>query len=246
MVWRGKNKGEKGVWKMAEEPKKGIVYIVQNPAFPHLFKIGYTGKDTIEDRLSVLNASNVPESFKVVFRYKCNNPKKIEDDLHKLFKQYRHYKKNGSQTEFFYIGCLSDAKKYLENLEGAKKISGDYISNNENDDAEYDETKNMEIYDRDEVSNYIKSLGDNISVEEKQKYYPFKKDKKNFIGILKNERILTLILKLNPKTVKIENGFTRDVSKIGTFAPGDLEVRIKNEADFEKAMPLIKRAYDEN
>jgi predicted transport protein len=54
-------------------------------------------------------------------------------------------------------------------------------------------------------------------------------------------------LKLDPKTVKLEKGFTRDMSKIkGKFAPGDLEVRIKDKEDFEKAKRLIKDTYDGN
>jgi predicted transport protein len=97
----------------------------------------------------------------------------------------------------------------------------------------------------DEVFNYIQSFGRNISVKECEVYYAFKKDGKNFIGMRKNK--LVLLLKLNPKTVKLEEGFTRDMSNIdGKFAPGDLEVRIEDEADFEKAKPLIKRAYEGN
>jgi len=230
---------------MAEEPKKGIVYIVQNPAFPHLFKIGYTEQPTIEAR--GLNGSNVPEDFKDLIGYKCDNPKKIEYDLQELFKQYRHSTATGRKTEFFYVGCLSDAKKYLENLEGAKKISGDNIPYKEDDNAEYDDEKNKEIYDRDKVSNYIKLCGNNISSKENQSHYAFKKDEKNFIGILRNKRILTLLLKLNPKPDDIVSGFT-EIAGDGNalnFKPC-LRVYIKNEADFEKAKLLIKRAYDEN
>jgi predicted transport protein len=93
-----------------------------------------------------------------------------------------------------------------------------------------------------EVWRYIKSLDVNVSVEEQEVYYAFKKDGKNFVGMRKDKPVLQL--KLDPRTVKLEEGFTRDMSKKGKFAPGDLEVRIKNNADFEKAKPLIKRAYE--
>ena len=126
---------------MAEESKKGIVYIVKNPAFPHLLKIGYTGKGTIEDR--GLNMSNVPEDFQVLFGYECNNPKEVEEYFHKRFKDFRHYSKTGRKTEFFYIGCLSEAEEMLKLLKGAKEISGEDILLSGSDE-EYDDTKDIE------------------------------------------------------------------------------------------------------
>jgi predicted transport protein len=86
-------------------------------------------------------------------------------------------------------------------------------------------------------------LGRDISVEKREVYHAFKKDGKNFICMRKNKPIL--LLKLDPKTVKLEEGFTRDISKIAKFGTGNLEVRIEDEADFERAKPLIKRAYEE-
>jgi hypothetical protein len=132
---------------MSKEPKKGIVYIVQNPAFPHLFKIGRTGMDSIEDR--GLNASNVPEDFEVfevLFGYKCNNPKDVEDHLYKTLVNFRHYTTTGRKTEFFYVGCLLQAKETLKLLEGVtnEEISGEDIPLEENDEAEYDKAKNIE------------------------------------------------------------------------------------------------------
>lgn len=52
-------------------------------------------------------------------------------------------------------------------------------------------------------------------------------------------------MKLNPDTVELENGFTRDMRNIGHYGTGDLEVSIKTEDDFVKAKPLIERAYFE-
>jgi hypothetical protein len=127
---------------MANESKKGIVYIVQNPAFPHLFKIGYTEKDTVEAR--GLNASMVPEDFNVLLGYECDNPEEVEEHLHKAHKNYRHYTITGRKTEFFYVCCLQEAKKTLELLKskGVKEIS--VIPLKEDDTAEYDEAKNIE------------------------------------------------------------------------------------------------------
>jgi predicted transport protein len=57
---------------------------------------------------------------------------------------------------------------------------------------------------------------------------------------------LLLYLKVDPTEVLLEEGFTRDVSKIGHFGTGDLEVRIKTLDDFERAKPLIERSYDKS
>jgi predicted transport protein len=39
-------------------------------------------------------------------------------------------------------------------------------------------------------------------------------------------------------------GFARDVSKVGHFGTGDLEITLTKPDDLEGAMPLIKRRYD--
>ena len=54
-----------------------------------------------------------------------------------------------------------------------------------------------------------------------------------------------LFLKINPDTVKLENGFTRGMRNIGHYGTGDLQITIKNAADFERAKPLLERAYNE-
>jgi len=41
----------------------------------------------------------------------------------------------------------------------------------------------------------------------------------------------------------LEEGFTRDVRKIGHFGTGDLEVTIMNDHDLDRARPLLERAY---
>ncbi|ROV70530.1 hypothetical protein D3105_00415 [Streptomyces globisporus] len=44
-----------------------------------------------------------------------------------------------------------------------------------------------------------------------------------------------------PDSVKLEEGFTRDMRGIGHLGTGDLEVRVVSAADLEKAAPLIRR-----
>ncbi len=53
-----------------------------------------------------------------------------------------------------------------------------------------------------------------------------------------------LVFALDPDTVVLEEGFTRDMRGIGHLGTGDLEVRISSAADLEKAGPLIRRSFE--
>ena len=55
---------------------------------------------------------------------------------------------------------------------------------------------------------------------------------------------ILIYLKIDPDTVKLEEGFSRDIRGIGHLGTGDLEVRIASAADLEKAGPLIQRAFE--
>ena len=89
------------------------------------------------------------------------------------------------------------------------------------------------------------SLGDDISETHLKLYAAFKKIK-NVATVTANKKALVLNLSLNPNTVVFEDGFSRDVTEIGHWGTGNVELRIKNKADFEKAKPLLDRAYNEN
>ena len=55
-----------------------------------------------------------------------------------------------------------------------------------------------------------------------------------------------LHIRLDPQTVIFEDGFSRNVTGIGHWGTGDVEVSIKNSEDIEKVKTLIERAYEEN
>lgn len=59
----------------------------------------------------------------------------------------------------------------------------------------------------------------------------------------KHEAVL-VYLRLDPGTVALEEGFTRDMRGVGHLGTGDLEVRLSSAADLEKAAPLIRRAFE--
>ena len=101
----------------------------------------------------------------------------------------------------------------------------------------------LEMYE--DMRDYILSLGDDVTENQLKLYVAFKKIKNIICAEIFNNRLL-LHLKLDVSTVDYEDGFTRDTSKIGHYATGDVEVVIKNRDDYEKAKPLLERAYNEN
>ena len=57
-------------------------------------------------------------------------------------------------------------------------------------------------------------------------------------------KVIVVYLRLDPDTVELEEGFSRDMRGIGHLGTGDLELRIGSAADLEKAGPLIRRAFE--
>lgn len=96
-----------------------------------------------------------------------------------------------------------------------------------------------------EICLYIESLGDDISKNQLKLYVAYKKVQNVACIEIYNKQVI-VNLKLEPDTVALENGFTRDMRNTGHYGTGDLQVYIGNEVDLEKAKPLIDRAYIEN
>lgn len=94
------------------------------------------------------------------------------------------------------------------------------------------------------ICDFIESLGDDIVSNQLKLYLAYKKVQNMVCIEIYNKQII-LFLKLNPETVELENGFTRNMRSIGHYGTGDLQITIKNAADFEKAKPLLQRAYNE-
>jgi predicted transport protein len=98
------------------------------------------------------------------------------------------------------------------------------------------------------VRSFILAQGDDILEKQLKLYVAFRR-LKNFICmtlISKEDPHVRLWLKLDPGAVLLEKGFTRDVTNVGHWGTGDLEVLLRTPADFDKAKTLIERAYQEN
>jgi len=98
-----------------------------------------------------------------------------------------------------------------------------------------------------DVEAFLLGLGDDVTSKTLRFYVAFRRIK-NFacVEVKSSLDVVRLYLKVNPDSITCEDGFTRDVRKIGHFGTGDLEVTVRSNEDLERAKPLILRSYEES
>jgi predicted transport protein len=92
---------------------------------------------------------------------------------------------------------------------------------------------------------HLLAHGDDVEEVVTRFYIAFKRIK-NFASVEfrpRDSRIL-VFLKVDPSTVTLEPGFTRDVRGVGHFGTGDLEVTLSSPQDLARAASLIARSYN--
>ena len=95
------------------------------------------------------------------------------------------------------------------------------------------------------VRQFLIALGDDVQMKELKYYIAFKRIK-NFacVEVYPQAKVVTIHLKVDPQSVDLEDGFSRDVTNIGHFGTGDLQLTLKNMDDFSKAQPLLRKSYE--
>ena len=96
-----------------------------------------------------------------------------------------------------------------------------------------------------QTGSYLHSLGDDVQEKHLKLYVAFRR-LKNFASLVPQPKRLLLMLKLNPDSVELVEGFSRDVRAIGHWGTGDLELSLRSQTDLERAKHLIERSYQEN
>lgn len=94
------------------------------------------------------------------------------------------------------------------------------------------------------VADHLQAAGDDVQVKTTDFYIAFRR-LKNFACVeLRNQlsKVLAYV-RIDPATLAMEPGFTRDMRDINHFGTGDLEITIQSMADLEKAKPLFDAAY---
>lgn len=93
------------------------------------------------------------------------------------------------------------------------------------------------------VEEFVISL-DPAMEEAPKKLYVAYKMSKNIVCMEVQQQKVTLFLKLDPKKVGGPQSISRDVSDIGHFGTGDLEVTLKRLEDLDVAKPFMRMAYE--
>jgi len=95
------------------------------------------------------------------------------------------------------------------------------------------------------IKSYLLALGDDVQTHILDNYVAFRR-LKNFacVEVKPQIRHIKIFVKVDPQSISLEAGFTRDVRNIGHFGTGDLEIIIKDYATLEKAKPLLEQSYD--
>jgi predicted transport protein len=91
---------------------------------------------------------------------------------------------------------------------------------------------------------FLLALGD-VQVKVTKTYIAYRRIK-NFacVEMYSKSKRLNVFVKIDPGTVPLEPGFTRDVRNVGHYGTGDLEIVIDSEAALERAKPLMIQSYE--
>lgn len=95
-----------------------------------------------------------------------------------------------------------------------------------------------------QTTSYLTTLGDDVQ-EKRLKLYTAFRRLKNFACVIAYPNRLLITLKLDPASVTLEDGFSRDISHVGHWGTGDVELTLRTLADLARAKPLVERSYAE-
>jgi|SRR5690554_131114 len=95
------------------------------------------------------------------------------------------------------------------------------------------------------LKTFIMNIDDDIQLKILERYFAFKKIK-TFASLKFQPAPDRILLWVNAdiSKIKLEEGFTKDVTNIGHHGIGNLEIRISNDEDLEKAKPYILKSYE--
>lgn len=96
-----------------------------------------------------------------------------------------------------------------------------------------------------QTTSLLLSLGDDVQQKPLKLYTAFRR-LKNFACVIAYPNRLLVTLKLAPTTVAFEDGFSRDISQVGHWGTGDVELSVRGPADLQRAQALLQRSYAEN
>jgi predicted transport protein len=93
------------------------------------------------------------------------------------------------------------------------------------------------------LRSYILALGSDITEQENKLYMVYRRIK-NFACVVVQKGGLVVYVKVDPSSVPLVPGFTRDVRNVGHWGTGELEINIREKQDLERAEALVLRSYE--
>ena len=253
---------------MKTEKSAGVIYILTNPSFPQYVKIGYA--DDINKRLKELNRSEcIPFAFRVYAVYEVNERlkdiaiHKMIDNINPNLRAIETFDGKKRKKEFFEM-TADDAYGILETIAGLSgtkdrlhlmtpeghEIRDEEIAAEVEDSVVYSEEPFLQKADSDIRSLYEKLRSEltswaGVSVEPKKLYIAFK-NPKNFTDVEVQKHALKIFVNMRKGELSDPEDVTDDVSNIGHWGNGDYRVYLKDEADFEYVLNLIRQSYEKN
>ena len=101
----------------------------------------------------------------------------------------------------------------------------------------------LDVFDA--VKTTCMGFGDDVQCKTLKFYIAFKRLKNSAsVEVRTNVKVVLVFVKIDPATVELVDGFTRDVTKIGHYGTGNLEITLRSPADLEKALPLLGKSYE--
>ena len=95
------------------------------------------------------------------------------------------------------------------------------------------------------LKGFLISLDDDVQEQHLKRYVALKRIR-NFACVeLRNQKNAILVfLQPNPSVLQLSYGFARDISNIGHYGTGNIEITITSDLDLERATPLIQKSYE--
>ena len=119
-------------------------------------------------------------------------------------------------------------------IRGVKTVS-DHLAQADKDQKDRFET----------LKDFLIGLGDDVQMKTLKHYFAFKRIK-NFacVEIHTQTKQILVYVKVDPDSITLEKGFTRNMKNIWHFGSGDLEITISSDIDLDKAKDLLIKSYE--
>lgn len=155
--------------------------------------------------------------------------------------KYKNYKDELLLLEMVHTNIISEDKVSTD-------IKNPKSKNEPKAACDYLEFANEELKNRYYVvRDFILSLGDDVQEKKLKHYFGFKRIK-NFACIEIHPKTNTILIyvKSNIDEIELKDGFTRDVTNIGHYGTGNLEIRFIDMKQFDEVCKYIMKSYDMN